>query len=133
MRRCIGPTRSNPEVPAAFAPIVAGLVSLHDFGAKPLHARLAAEPRPYFTTGGAHYLAPTDFATIYDLGPLYGSGSDGTGQAIAVAGGSNILASDIAAFRSRVGLPVNNPAVIVNGPDPSVILDGEQGEATHRC
>lgn len=120
----------DPEIPAALAPVVAGLVSLHDFDAKPLHARAAAEIGPDFTTGSAHYVAPADFATVYDLGPLYGSGTDGTGQSIAIAGRSNILLSDIAAFRDRLGLPVNNPTVIVNGPDPGVISGGEEGEAT---
>jgi subtilase family serine protease len=121
---------SEPEIPAAFLAVVGGLASLHDFGAKPLHARVAVEPEPGFTTGGAHYLAPADFATIYDLGPLYGSGTDGTGQSIAIVGRSNILLSDVAAFRSQLGLPANNPTVIVNGTDPGVVSSAEQGEAT---
>ena len=29
------------------------------------------------------------------------------------------LSSDIAAFHERLGLPANNPIVIVNGPDPN--------------
>ncbi|MGA9075463.1 MAG: protease pro-enzyme activation domain-containing protein, partial [Candidatus Sulfotelmatobacter sp.] len=61
---------SDPEIPMAFAQVVGGVVSLHDFRSKPMHngARI---PTPDFTSGGSHYLAPADFATIYDLGPLY--------------------------------------------------------------
>jgi hypothetical protein len=61
---------TDPEIPGAFAAVVGGVVSLHDFGAKPLHVIAAAGLGPDFTTGSAHYLAPADFATIYNLGPL---------------------------------------------------------------
>ena len=37
---------------------------------------------------GLHTLTPDDLATIYDIAPLYQSGIDGTGQKIAVMGGS---------------------------------------------
>src|SRR5208282_2528710 len=54
---------SDPEIPMAFAQVVGGVVSLHDFRSKPMHngARI---PTPDFTSGGSHYLAPADFATI---------------------------------------------------------------------
>src|ERR1017187_6523001 len=61
---------SDPEIPAAFGGVVGGVDSLHDFRSEPMHngARI---PIPKFTSGGSYYLAPADFATIYDLGPLY--------------------------------------------------------------
>ena len=37
---------------------------------------------------GNHFVAPGDFATIYDVAPLYATGSDGTGQKIAIMGQS---------------------------------------------
>jgi subtilase family serine protease len=41
---------------------------------------------------------------------------------------SNILVSDIGAFRSMFGLPASDPQVVVYGPDPG--LSSGQGEAT---
>ncbi len=49
---------------------------------------------------------------------------------MAVAGRSNLKLSDVQSFRSQFGLAVNNPTVVLNGPDPGVIAGGEQGEAT---
>src|SRR5205807_6294739 len=60
----------EPQIPAALAQVVGGVVSLHDFHSQPQHnsARL---PSPDFTSGSSHYLAPADFASIYNLVPLY--------------------------------------------------------------
>src|SRR5215472_17717101 len=82
-----------------------------------------------YTKGTSHYLAPADFATIYNIGPLCNSSTDGRGQAIAVAGRSNIKLSDVQSFRSAFALPANNPNVILNGPDPGIISANEQTEA----
>lgn len=99
---------SEPSVPSALAGVVGGFLGLNDFRPK----SLAIPVKPEFTSGGSHYLAPADFATIYDLTPLYQAGIDGTGQSIAIAGGSDILLSDITAFRSRYGLPANPPMLL---------------------
>ena len=117
----------DPQIPSALASVVGGVVSLHDFVAKPQHA--GARSTPEFTTGGAHYLSPSDFATIYDVAPLYGAGTAGTSQAIAVIGRSNLAMQDIRTFRATFGLPANDPAIIVNGKDPGVVSQDEQMEA----
>jgi pseudomonalisin len=120
---------SDPEVPAALADVIGGIVSLHDFRSAPMHngARLLA---PYFTNrGDSFYLAPGDFATIYDLGPLYQQSINGTGQAVAVVARSNIRLSDVRQFRSSFGLPANDPQIIVNGSDPGIVSAGEETEA----
>jgi subtilase family serine protease len=52
-------------------------------------------------------LGPTDFATIYNVLPLWNAGIDGTGQTIAIVGETNIHLSDVANFRSLFGLPAN--------------------------
>jgi uncharacterized protein (TIGR03437 family) len=103
-----------PSVPEALADVVAGFLGLNDF--HPVSNAITTQPD--YTTGGAHYLAPADFSTIYDLGPLYAAGIDGTGQNIAVVGQSDVLLSDITKFRSTYGLPVNNPKMIPYGADP---------------
>jgi pseudomonalisin len=119
---------SDPEIPAAFAGVVGGVVSLHDFRSKPMHngARL---PTPEFSASGNYYLAPADFATIYDLGPLYQQGVNGAGQSIAIVARSNINLSDARQFRSSFGLPANDPQIIVNGSDPGTSNQGEETEA----
>jgi pseudomonalisin len=118
----------EPEIPAALVQVVGGVVSLHDFHSEPLHA-FARKASPEFTSGGSHYLAPADFATIYNLGPLYQQSINGTGQSIAIVGRSNIRMADVRQFRSMFGLPANDPQIIVNGADPGIFSSGEETEA----
>ena len=105
---------SAPTIPQALAAVVEGVVALHDFRSVPMHV---AAPQ-YTAANGAHFLMPQDWATIYDVGPLYGQGLDGTGQSIAVLGRVDVALSDVRAFRTNAGLPPNDPQMIVNGPDP---------------
>lgn len=119
---------TDPEIPEALADVVAGTVTLHDFPRAPMHIRFETAS-PEYTSGAAHYLAPADFATIYDVAALYSSGMDGTGQTIAIVGRTNISLSDAQTFRSTFGLPTNNPLVVLNGPNPGIVSSGEVGEA----
>jgi subtilase family serine protease len=119
---------SDPEIPDAFSDVVAGIVSLHDFRSEPMHTPLQA-PVTEFSAGNTHYMAPADFATIYDVAPLYQQGIDGSGQSIAIVGRSNIKIADVRQFRSTFGLPANDPQIIVNGVNPGVLASGEESEA----
>jgi hypothetical protein len=76
-------------------------------------------------------VGPTDFATIYNVTPLWngGASSDGTGQTIAVVGETNINLQDVADFRSMFGLPAKAPNIILNGPDPGITSQLEESEA----
>jgi uncharacterized protein (TIGR03437 family) len=111
-----------PSMPAALEPMVRGLVGLDDF--RPVAASRHAMIRtrslsPQATSGtGAHYLAPDDFATIYDIAPLYAAGLDGTGQTIAIPGESDVDLRDIRAFRSGFNLSANDPKLVLFGQDP---------------
>jgi len=118
----------DPEIPAALAQVVGGVVSLHDFRSEAMHngARL---PSPDFASGGSNYLAPADFATIYDLVPLYQQSINGSGQSVAIVGRSNIKLADVRQFRTFFGLPANDPQIIVNGSDPGIFSSGEETEA----
>ena len=79
----------------------------------------------------ADFLAPYDFATIYNELPLWNAGTNGSGVHVAIAGRSDVRLSDIAAFRSQFGLPVNPPTIIHNGTDPGVLdSTGDAGENT---
>ncbi len=131
---------SNPQIPAALAPVVAGIASLNNFPKEPLHHSLGTftwtkatgEVQPLFTTYTTppyYLLGPTDFATIYNVLPLWNSGTDGSGQTIAIVAASNINIEDARDFRSMFGLPPNDPNIILNGPDPGNLGGGYEGEA----
>ncbi len=122
---------NDPEIPKAFAGVVGGLVSLHDFRAEPMHVTPVYNPvpSPNFSSGSVHYLTPADFATIYNLTPLYQNLTDGSGQSIAIVGRSNVNLADIRSFRSNFGLPARDPQIILNGADPGVFDVNEEAEA----
>ena len=127
------------SLPAALAGVVSGIVSLNNIprkamntGFRPVAAMetIKGSSAQYTSSStGKHYLSPGDFALIYNLKPLYSAGIDGTGTTIAIVGRSNIVLSDIAAFRSNFGLPANQPQVVLNGADPGTSDSGELGEA----
>jgi subtilase family serine protease len=138
---------SEPQIPAALASVVKGLGPLNDFRPKPHHrvvgeftksmATGAASPvRPDFNTSGGNFaLGPTDFATIYNVLPLWNGtpAVDGTGQSIAVIGVSNINLQDVKDFRTLFGLPTggaaSTPVVVIDGNDPGIVNDGSETEA----
>ncbi len=115
----------EPEIPEALTPVIHGVVSLHNFVSESMHVTA-----PAFTSGSAHYLMPRDWATIYDVTPLYNAGITGSGESIAVLGRSDIYMSDIQSFRANAALPANNPQIVVNGADPGVSNSGDQVEST---
>ena len=92
-----------------------------------------AAPAPQFSDSGnpaLNILAPDDLATIYNINALYKSGADGAGQAIAIAGSSDIDMGDIESFRSVFGLPFNDPLkILVPGSDDPGFNDDAMGEA----
>jgi pseudomonalisin len=115
---------SDPEIPEALAAVVKGTVTLHDFARTSMSTlkQTVAE----FSSGGSYYLAPADFATIYNLNTLYAGGYDGTGTSIAIVGRTNINLSDVQTFRNYFGLPVNNPQIILNGTNPGINSDVDE-------
>ncbi|MBS1853390.1 MAG: S8/S53 family peptidase [Acidobacteria bacterium] len=102
---------TEPSIPAALANVVMGVRNLDNFRPKPRIRR--ADPR--FTSGisGNTFLAPDDFATIYNVQPLYDAGLDGSGESIAVVGQTAISLSDTQAFRTASNLPTNNPQLVL--------------------
>jgi len=167
---------SDPQIPAALAPVVVGVKALHNFFPRPAHhmgqtvqrdaqsgkwvrrapidavsstntasARPPLSPvpaskplstaspsrvNPQFgisVSGSSPYLVedvdPWDFATIYNILPLWNETTpiDGTGQTIAIAGTSDIDVgqtgetgangnNDVLTFRTYFGLPTGNAA-----------------------
>ncbi len=132
---------SDPSIPTALTPVVKGFASLNNFPRQPHHTVVAPfagnypknELLPLFTfTLNAttwYGVGPADFATIYNVQPLWTAGTDGTGQTIAIVGETNINIQDVRDFRSIFGLPANDPQIELNGPDPGILTDGEETEA----
>ena len=120
---------NEPSIPRALAPAVLGILGMDDFYPKPL-TRLLRSPRahPDFTAGSSHYLAPDDLATVYDLAPLYSAGNFGDGQTIAIMGQSDILMSDISAFRAMFNLSSNLPTTVLVGRDPGMTSDMQEAD-----
>ena len=101
---------SEPALPSALADVVLGILGLDNYRLKP-RIRLRhvnAETKPDFTSSvsGNTFVAPGDFAVIYDVNALYNNSIDGTGQTLAVMGQTDLYnnGSDITAFRSAAGL-----------------------------
>jgi len=103
-----------PSVPEALAGVIGGFIGLSNFTPRSMIGKIA----PEYTDGSTHYLAPQDWATIYDVAPLYQAGVNGAGQSIAVVGASDVSLADIQAFRKRFGLPVNDPQMVQYADDP---------------
>jgi len=137
---------SDPSIPAALAPAVAGVASLHSFFSKPMNEYVGKYSMkthqldraiPRYTISGCgsecYAVAPYDFATIYDVLPLWQAASpiDGTGQTIAIVGRTDLnpQSNDAATFWQLFGLnvPQNKLIITTNGPDPG--LNGDEGEA----
>jgi subtilase family serine protease len=141
---------SDPSIPAAIAPFVAGIVSLHDFRPRKMHKLHDAHANYTFTSSGSTYQAvvPSDLATIYNLNPLFKAGISGQGQTIVVIEDTNLYSNaDWTTFRSTFGLSTytggslttihpapktgrnncTNPGV--NGDDGEAILDAEWASA----
>lgn len=133
---------NDPAIPAALAPVVAGVVSLNNFvkppgpavggghGVKPVNG----EASPALTFGQnntQHAIVPGDFSILYNVAPVYAAGITGANETIAIVGRSDVDPTDIANFRNLF-VPAqagNLPTTILNGPDPGQTRDGDEDEA----
>jgi hypothetical protein len=137
---------TDPQIPAALAPAVVGVVSLSDF-----------MPQPMYTTNNncssiagstCYYVVPADLATIYNVNPLFDAGISGQGQTIVLVEDSDVYSStNWIVFRNEFGLSkyksgsfttthpappkgVNNCVdPHTNGADGEAILDAEWSSA----
>jgi subtilase family serine protease len=130
---------SEPSVPAALANITLGFRGLSNYPIEPRAIRKieGGTDQPNFTSSisGTHFVAPDDFATIYDVKSLYAGtpAIDGTGQRIAIVGQSNIVLADVAAFRTASGLSPNVPTLVLvpGSTDPGVLsITGDEQESS---
>jgi subtilase family serine protease len=121
---------TEPSVPKALDGIVVGFRGLNNFRIKPMIVKKSAATPDYTVGPGTYFLAPDDIATIYDIGPLYTAGINGTGMKIAVMGQTDIHITDIQQFRAGFNLPKNDPLDTLAGGgcvDPG--FTGDEPEA----
>jgi hypothetical protein len=141
---------SDPEIPAALAPVVSAVGPLHDFRPKPMVVRgpqgrfdpstARIEPDLTLQTGSNNFylfVGPADAAIIYNtpdkvLNPSYtGTTYDGAGISIGIAGVSDLTTDDVANYRKAYlgesSGAVNLPTVVVDGNAPG--LNGAGVEA----
>lgn len=152
---------SDPMIPAALKPMIAAARGLNDFyptpGVKSMNAaphnatgvlagrdaRAPASPDTFYSGSGQYpgYVGPTDFATMYNVLPLYQQGITGAGVTVAIAAQSDIDPSVLTAFWSGFAVAGSNfgltnqqfismsiPAA-EGGVDPGRTMDGNEDEA----
>jgi subtilase family serine protease len=135
---------TDPAIPSALAEVIEGIVTLHDIprpahnrGTKKLSgpdaaavlAKLSPEWKGTANGTAGVYTSPVDWAAIYNANATYTGNGTGTGVVIGIVGRTNPGTANWSAFRSVVGLPVNTPAIIVNGTNPGDLGAAEDGEA----
>ena len=140
----------DPQIPSALSSVLGGVVGLYDFPIPPAdhpgeHVRLdpatgkmtpvqgghgasaaTAQPEFGFPVGSGssaitrEFVAPYDFATIYNSLPLWKAATpiNGSGISIAIVGDHDVNLNDIASFRKTFDLPANTPTVVHIGTDP---------------
>jgi hypothetical protein len=138
---------ADPQIPAALAPLVAGVTSLNDFRPRPqvLHKPQATGNFSEFDI--LFYVTPPDLATIYNFNQAFNGGITGKGQTIYLVEDSDIYTNngtinDWATFRTGFGIPVANyPGASlttihpnctdpgVNPDDAEAIIDAEYASA----
>lgn len=113
-----------PSVPAALAGRVAGVVGLdtasvrRPAGLRPRAAALPAGVTAHGGSGPGGGLSPSDIKTAYNLSA---AGATGTGQTLALFELDGYAPSDIAAYKTKFGLP--------DVPVQPVLVDGYDGHA----
>src|SRR6185437_7433144 len=143
---------TDPQIPAALAPVVSGVGPLNSF--RPSPACLGG-PRGHWettthsiqpdltlndTSGNSYlFVDPADAATIYDspnanLNPNYsGATWNGTGVNIGIVGVSDLTTADVQNFREaflgEISGSINMPVQVVDGNDPGLIPGAAADEA----
>ena len=114
---------AEPQLPAQLAPVVAAIGGL-----------VAEDAQPQFTgSKGNHFITPADFATIYDVTPVYNAGNTGAAvgskaQHVAILGDSDAKLSEVQAYFAGIGSyqPSYN-TFFADGTDPGYTMG--EGEA----
>jgi hypothetical protein len=135
---------TNPMIPSALAPVVAGVSPLNDFHPRPqaVHGprgrwnaaekRFAPELTVSISSSPYLFVGPGDVATIYDaptslnthLKPGQTS-YDGSGVTIGIATDGGVNLSNVANYRSLFKMPAGAISVVMDGNSPGGADDTE--------
>jgi subtilase family serine protease len=126
---------SDPQIPAALEPVLAGIVSLHDFHPKPHLVQRKPQYTVTNSSGTFHALAAGDIATIYNLTPAFTAGYTGKGQSIMVVEDTYLYSTgDWTIFRKTFGLARPYPFGTLSQVSPTGAITctnpGFQGSST---
>jgi kumamolisin len=125
--------KTAPVVPANIASVVRGVIGLNTNPVfsphlKPAPAQMGGLPvirNPGSTSGvdtESGELTVKDFATLYDVNPLYAKGATGKGRTVGIVTLANFTPSDVFAYWSALDLKVNaNRLTVIN-------IDGGPGK-----
>jgi hypothetical protein len=138
---------TDPQIPAALAPLVVGVTSLNDFRPRPqvMHKPQATGN---FTQSGNYFVGGADLATIYNFHQAFFNNITGKGQTIYLVEDSDIYTAggavdDWTTFRTGFGIAsldsFQNASLTtihpnctdpgVNGDDAEAIIDAEYASA----
>lgn len=132
---------SEPQIPAALAPVIKSMHGLYTLISRPMH-NMVARPGarksssggqiPDFTSGTSHFISPGDFAVIYDQGAAYNANA-GAGVMIGIIGRSRVDNADIEEFQAtfQPKFPQRDPVTLIppNGLDPGPALTAPPAQA----
>ena len=140
----------DPSIPAALAPVVVGIDTLHNFPAQGHACRSAAPSRKIQKTGEhqahqslpipplpvvepiigcsqqtCYFLGPYDFAAIYNVLPalewLPRARLTAPARPSPSLARSDVDFKDIEGFHNMFGLPTKDPVLVLDGPDPGAV------------
>jgi subtilase family serine protease len=134
---------SDPQIPAALASVVEGIVSLHDFAPHTTHTPKTGYsygvhdcwPLTSGVAGACYALVPADLATIYNFNPAFSAGVTGEGQSLVAIENTDVYnPDDWNTFRSTFGLSGYttgsfaqvHPQGSLTCDDPGVVANSEQ-------
>ncbi len=119
---------SEPMVPPALAPVILSIRGLSTAPERPQHvSRQGHFQRPQWTysAGSEYFVAPADFAAIYDV-PTSLSGS---GVTIGIVGEARVSSADITDMNSLMGTSIGTPTEVIptayGGVDPGAAITSE--------
>jgi subtilase family serine protease len=117
---------SDPQIPQALAPVIGSVRGLFAVDEQPaVRATAMQSSAPELTTtSGNHFIAPADFARIYNLP----AGITGAGVTVGIVSWSRTNFADFDNFRAKTGTTFANPTEVVppGGIDPGPAYTTQQ-------
>jgi hypothetical protein len=114
----------DPSIPAALAPVVAGITGLHNIPLRANHTKVQSAsfnqdthtwhrngaPRTptavkpdYSDNEGDYFISPQDYYTIYNVNPLFTAGTHGASATIAVVEQSDMAYGTVTSYKATGG------------------------------